>query len=183
MKPATGQTPFLRPHQAAVANNNSYWVADTGNNRIVRVDAAGAVLQNWNNGATIKGPRGIAVDANGDVYVANSGNNRIEKYNPSGTRLAVAARTTAPDKDRSRTRTGCGSWGRARTRSCWWPIAGNNRIVVLKLDGTFVTSFGALGTGNGQFTQPQGVAQNPLNGDLAVADFGNNRLSVWATTP
>jgi DNA-binding beta-propeller fold protein YncE len=55
-------------------------------------------------------------------------------------------------------------------------------------DGTFTTSamtptfssnFGTAGTGNGQFSQPTGIAVNPINGNLVVPDEGNNRVQIF----
>ena len=57
--------------------------------------------------------------------------------------------------------------------------AGNNRILVLSAAGAAIGSFGTAGSGNGQLSQPHGVAVNAATGDVAVADFANNRLSIW----
>jgi DNA-binding beta-propeller fold protein YncE len=181
IKPSGTQTKFLRPHQTAVSPNGTYWVADTGNNRIVRIDAAGTVVQNWNNGNTITAPRGIAVDENGDVYVANSGNYRIEKYSVTGTRLAILA-TNGTGPGQVKNPYGLRIVGTGANALLLVADRGNNRIQVFRLDGTPVTRFGTVGSGNGQLQQPQGVARNPLTGEIAVADFTNNRLSVWSTT-
>jgi DNA-binding beta-propeller fold protein YncE len=51
----------------------------------------------------------------------------------------------------------------------------------MALDGTPLGTFGVPGTGNGQFNSPRGMDRNPLTGEIAVADFMNNRLSIWTT--
>ena len=60
--------------------------------------------------------------------------------------------------------------------------AGNNRVVAMTLTGTAINTFGATGSGNGQFSSPRGMDRNPLTGEIAVADFMNNRLSIWTTS-
>jgi DNA-binding beta-propeller fold protein YncE len=55
----------------------------------------------------------------------------------------------------------------------------NNRIVVMALGGEPITLLGAAGTGDGELQSPRGVAVNPVNGTIAVADFLNNRISLW----
>jgi DNA-binding beta-propeller fold protein YncE len=47
------------------------------------------------------------------------------------------------------------------------------------LTPTFSSNFGSSGTGNGQFSQPTGVAVNPINGNLVVPDEGNNRVQIF----
>jgi DNA-binding beta-propeller fold protein YncE len=57
----------------------------------------------------------------------------------------------------------------------------NNRVDEFDLTATtggFIQSFGTLGTGDGQFQQPYMVAVS-ATGQIAVSDFGNNRVSIW----
>ena len=52
-------------------------------------------------------------------------------------------------------------------------------MIVLDADGDVVQVLGEAGSGNGQLNQPRGVALDPSDGDVAIADFGNDRVSVW----
>ena len=61
----------------------------------------------------------------------------------------------------------------------WVADFGNNRVIVLDADGEVVQILGETGAGAGQLTQPRGVAVDPTDGDVAIADFGNDRVSVW----
>jgi DNA-binding beta-propeller fold protein YncE len=58
----------------------------------------------------------------------------------------------------------------------------NNRVNEYDLSsgGAFVLSFGTVGTGPGQFNSPYMVAVGPT-GQIAVTDFGNNRISLWSS--
>jgi streptogramin lyase len=64
------------------------YVADSGNNRVVKLGTGGRYLGSWGGLGTSPGqfehPQGIAVDGHGNVYVADTGNNRIEKFSQSG---------------------------------------------------------------------------------------------------
>jgi len=42
--------------------------------------------------------------------------------------------------------------------------------------------FGDSGDGDGQFTEPSGVAVNMVTGDILVADANNHRVQVITTT-
>ena len=51
----------------------------------------------------------------------------------------------------------------------------NHRIQRFSATGQFLSTWGALGTGDGQFNSPWGVAVAP-HGTVYVADWGNHRF-------
>jgi hypothetical protein len=63
--------------------------------------------------------------------------------------------------------------------------AGNNRIQEFTANGTFLTSFGLMGPGNGQLVNPQGLAVGG-SGNVYVTDTGNspgpsnNRIEIFS---
>jgi DNA-binding beta-propeller fold protein YncE len=172
---------FLRPHQVAIASDGTYWVADTGNNRIVHIDSAGNVLHNWTGGGQLNQPRGVAVDASGNVYVSSGGNHRVLKFSTTGTLLATLA-TQGNGPTNVQGSYGLRIIGTGANAMLLIADAGNNRVVAMSLTGVAVTTFGAVGSGNGQFSSPRGMDRNPITGEIAVADFLNNRLSIWTTS-
>jgi sugar lactone lactonase YvrE len=91
--PAAGPTPPQQPDAVAVAPNGDVLVADTGNNRIVKMSRSGALLATWGSTGSRPGqfvlPRGLAVDMKGNTYVADQGNNRVQKLDPNGRVIAV----------------------------------------------------------------------------------------------
>jgi sugar lactone lactonase YvrE len=77
---------------AVLVGGSSLWIADTGNNRVLRFDSPLTNKQDadqvfgqpdfTSNGcglgnAGLCAPRGLAIDAHGDLYISDSGNNRI----------------------------------------------------------------------------------------------------------
>ena len=54
----------------------------------------------------------------------------------------------------------------------------NNRVQVFTANGGFLFKFGALGTGNGEFNHPSGVATD-CTGNVYVTDYGNNRVEKF----
>ncbi|HEY6566639.1 MAG TPA: SBBP repeat-containing protein, partial [Actinomycetota bacterium] len=174
-------TTFARPHQAAIASGGDYWIADTGNDRVLRVSPNRTVQQDsttWAQGAQIVSPRGIAVDDDGNVYITTG--SKVLKFSPTGSLLATLA-TAGSGSTQVTT-----PYGLRVVDTDDGPLLlvadrGNARVLVLTLDGDPVDSFGVAGKKKGQLHQPQGVAMNPVNGDVAVADFGNDRVSIWST--
>jgi DNA-binding beta-propeller fold protein YncE len=45
--------------------------------------------------------------------------------------------------------------------------------------GRYFSQFGSGGSGKGQFNNPVGVAVDPSNGDVYVADLGNDRVEKF----
>ncbi len=174
-------TTFARPHQTALAPDGDYWIADTGNDRVLRVSAARTVVQDssgWAQGAQIVAPRGIATDEDGNVYVTTG--SKVLKFSATGTLLATLA--TAGSGSTQVT----GAYGLRVADTDDGPILliadrGNSRVLVLTLDGDPVDAFGVPGSNKGELRLPQGVDMDTASGDIAVADFGNDRLSIWTT--
>jgi DNA-binding beta-propeller fold protein YncE len=55
-----------------------------------------------------------------------------------------------------------------------------DRVLVFSNLGNCVTTFGSLGTGQGQFRGPAGVAIDPTNGDILVAEQIGKRVQVFS---
>jgi tripartite motif-containing protein 71 len=84
----SGTGAFNRPEGVAIGAEGNVLVADTGNDRIVKLSPSGTVLSSWGQtgggNGSFRGPTGIAVDAAGSIYVADTNNNRVQVFDPSG---------------------------------------------------------------------------------------------------
>jgi len=58
---------------------------------------------------------------------------------------------------------------------------GNDRIQVFGPQGRFLRKWGSEGNGDGEFSQPQGLAIDS-EGDVYVSDQGNHRILVFKPT-
>ncbi len=167
---------FLRPHQTAVAADGTYWVADTGNNRVLQLsdngDGTGTILRTI---GSINQPRGVAVDGAGNVYVSTG--SAVRKIAPNGTSTTLV--TAGGGNTQVRSPYGLRIVGSGASAQLLIADRGNHRVLVLTLTGQYVTQLGSSGAGDAQLFQPQGVDRHPTTGQLAVADFGNDRVSVW----
>lgn len=91
-----------RPRAVALDSAGNVYIADTGNQRVRRVDLNGNIATIVGNGGTeflaadsdgssaLSDPRGLAVDGAGNVYIADTGHNRIRKFFPSGAVTTIA---------------------------------------------------------------------------------------------
>ena len=136
------------PYAVAVDGSGSLFIADTGNNRIRRVDAGTGVITtvagNGTGGysgdggpaasATLSEPCGIALDSGGNILIADTGNNRVRRVDASSQIIRT--------------------------------VAGNGILGISGDGGPAVAS---------NLARPYGVALDS-NGDLLIADTGSNRV-------
>jgi len=87
-------TGLSNPYQVAADGFGNVYVADSGNNRVLKVSLSGVVST---VGSGLSAPRGVAVDSYGNVYIADTGNSRIvEVPVGNGTQLAVSSGFSTP---------------------------------------------------------------------------------------
>ncbi|OYD16988.1 hypothetical protein CH330_01200 [candidate division WOR-3 bacterium JGI_Cruoil_03_51_56] len=88
--PGSDSCQFDRPHGICCNPKGDVYIADTGNNRIVRLRYTQGRLH-WVSvlDSCLKAPSDVDLDSRGRVYVADTDNNRIVIYNPNGTIYAV----------------------------------------------------------------------------------------------
>lgn len=109
--PATSATLVFpaNAHIGLVADHDgNVYIADSGNNRVRKVDSAGIITtvagagSLGNSGfagdggpataAMLNSPSGVALDTQGNLYIADTGNGRIRKVDTSGNITTVAGR-------------------------------------------------------------------------------------------
>ena len=83
----TIMTNLNRPSGLVVDNIGNLYIADTGNNRILKRAIDGTITTVTTN---INNPKGLATDKNNNVYVAEYGGHLVLKINPSGNISTIA---------------------------------------------------------------------------------------------
>jgi len=154
------------------------YIADTSNNRIVRVDDMTG--DNWitfgksGTGTNqFQGPYDISVDASGRIYVTDSVNCRIVRIDNMSGKNWTALGACGSGSLQFNNPTGIFV---ASTGKIYVADTGNNRIVqVSDMAGDGWKAFGAAGSGTGQFASPEGVAVDS-SGKIYVADTNNARI-------
>ena len=58
-------------------------------------------------------------------------------------------------------------------------VSSEHKISAFTIDGHFLMEFGQWGSGEGDFSNPTGLAIDESSGDLYVCDWSNARLVVY----
>ena len=173
------------PQGVALDAAGNVYVADTGNNRVLRFEAGvpgtGEILL---FGGEVNAPQGLAIDAMFNLYVADTGNDRVLKIpnanQPTpGATVIVARIGSSANQVRQPQGVAVDNEG-----NLYVADTGNDRVLefVGGVPGTGVV-LATIGSALGQVRGAEGVSVNvfaagPLAGMrvLAVGDTGNNRL-------
>jgi len=188
----------------AVDGNGNLYIADTGNNKIRKVDAvtkqistvagSGGYDYSGDGGsalsAQLRSPSGVAVDDTGHVYIADKYNNRIRKVDTSG-KISTIAGTGGNDYSGDNgpaveaELSNPGGVAVDGNGNLYIADTGNSRIRKIAADGTITTVAGVsdYGTYSGDggpavdadLNGPSALAIDSA-GNLYIADTENSRI-------
>jgi uncharacterized protein (TIGR03437 family) len=198
---------FLNPSSAAMDSAGNFYIADTWNHRIRKIDTSGNVSTFAGNGtpgfsgeggaataAALLLPGGVSVDPFGDILIADTGNNRIRKVSPTGTITTVAglglngfAGDGGAAKNAELSSPGCVRSD--ANGNLYIADTGNDRIRRVNVSGTITTVAGGNGTAYGDggiataasLAGPSCVAIDSV-GNLFIADTYDSTIRVVNTS-
>lgn len=151
----------------AVNASSEIYLAQPGNNRVRRYDTAGTVL------ATTATSASFAVccvsGSSGRVFATAPAGNAAYRLNATSLNTVWTISTGLSNPQ------GICEDSSGNVYIC---NTGNNTIRKYSSTPTFVKSWGAAGTGNGQFSGPTDIFCDPAD-RIYVCDTGNNRIQVF----
>jgi sugar lactone lactonase YvrE len=161
---STGGITLNSPNDVIVDSQGNVYIADTHNNQIVEVTAAGAasIVTFPGLSPALHNPNGVAIDGLGNLYVADSSNSRIVELSEGvASVIATGGLLSYPDGLVVDT-----------AGDLFIADGANNDIVEVPAGGAAAV---LTVTGVGAFAGPQGLAFD-VSGSLYIADGGNNRI-------
>lgn len=189
--PAT-QARFNGPIGVAVDAQGNVFVADTYNDRIRLISpdgqvstVAGVGTQGFadgdRNSSVFDTPCGIVVASGGTIFVADTGNDRVRKITKEGnvSTLEVTVNNEYLSSPIGLTLT--------YDNFLYVTESDRSRVIQIAPDGSAHVIAGtspgfADGSDNTRFNQPTGIAVDPRNGELFVADSANYLIRKLAQT-
>jgi hypothetical protein len=155
------------PRGVALDGNGDLYIADTGNNRVVEINASSMASVINTRLYQLSRPSGIALDANGDLYIADTGNNRILEIAGGGQTAIVNTASYALSGPLSVSVDG--------QNTLYITDTGNNRIIAIPASGVPNALFA------GQLSSPLSLTPG-IDGTAYIAQTGNSVGSATART-
>jgi len=170
------------PRDIAIDANGFLYISDTGNKRIVKYNAEGAMLGAIGGVGDAEGqfqePVGVAVDSDGFIYVADTWNLRIQVFDDklnfvrswpvyAWEGMSVVNKPyLAVDKD-----------GNVYTTD---PEA--YRVIKFDRQGKLISLWGQFGTDLASMNLPTGIKVDEAKGRILVTDSENHRVLAFSTS-
>lgn len=174
-KPAS--LPWEQIAGVAVDGQGRVWTFNRAEPPVQVFSAAGDFLFSWGEGL-FSGPHYLRIDQEGKVWTADYKRHLVRKFEQDGKLLLTIGTPDEAGEDELHL---SGPTDMAISPAGDVFISdgyGNNRIVHFDRDGKFVKTWGTLGVGPGQLSQPHGIAMDS-KGLLYVCERNNGRIQVF----
>lgn len=158
-----GSTPLSGARHPVMDVAGNLYIADSGNNRIVKVAPGGAGTILSTPGFTLDSPTAVAIDGAGNLYIADSGNGRVIELNAQGVASALNTNSLALAANYGVAVDGLGN--------VYTSDATNNRVIEFPNLG----SAHVLSTTGVTLGSAYGVAADG-SGNVYIADESNSRI-------
>lgn len=137
---------FKDPQDIYVAEDDTFYIADSGNNRIIHMNAdkqvLGVIAPEEGEGQ-LSNPKGVFASKSGDVYVADTGNQRVVQFDASGRYVKAFRKPDSALLDQGFTFTPSKLVLDKRGYLFIVSEGAHQGLVQLRPDGTFAGFFGA----------------------------------------
>jgi DNA-binding beta-propeller fold protein YncE len=178
-----GEFDFVRPDglsygDVAFAPDGSFYVVESGNQRVQRFEADRQFVTMWGSRGEGDGefldPIGAAVAPDENVYVIDDERDLVQVFDPDGAFLFAFGDEASGDGQLNDP----GFIDVAPDGTVYVADYGNHRVVRYGPGGEFMAEWGTQGDGPYAFNNPQGIAVG-LDGLVYVGDFRNAQVKVF----
>jgi len=173
---------FRSPSSIRTDQFDNLLVADTGNNRIQKLDSSGRFVMEFGAPGSSEGSVSAPTDCAENalrIYVVDSVNERVLEFDGDGRFVSVCVSSESLSDRFSTFEPRKIAF--SRTGYVFVTDEDADAVVVFSRFWDPVSVVGGFGSGEGRFRQPGGMAVDSRGG-LLVCDTGNDRLQVLSST-
>jgi len=162
----------------AVDSKDRVYVYNRGTHPLVMFDRDGNFLASWGEGSTAD-PHGIFVGPDDGIYLVDRDAHVVQKFSPQGELLLTLGSRCRPSNEAPfshPTNVAVSPSGEIYVTDGY----GNSRVHIFSADGKLLSSFGAPGSGPGEFMVPHGIWVDGT-GRVYVVDRENHRVQIFSS--
>lgn len=162
----------------AIGPNGNIWTFNRGKIPVQVFTPDGNLVKSWGEGGLFKNPHTIRFDSGGNLWIADTGTNTIRKFDLDGKVLLTLGTPNEAGADQTHLNqpndVAVAPNGDVYVSDGY----GNDRVVVFDKSGKYLRSWGKLGNGPGEFSQPHSLVLDS-RGRVYVADRNNDRIQMF----
>jgi DNA-binding beta-propeller fold protein YncE len=175
----SGAGEFLHPHDVAVDPSGNILVADTGNHRIVKLNAKGSYLTEvggfgWDD-RQFNEPSGVSTGTGLEIYVSDQENQRVALYSQH---LKLISIVGGRDVGGALAMGKVGGVATTREGEIYVTDQDLDQVIQVSTFSRTDRSFGGYGYGSGELRAPSAVDVD-MEGRVYVCDTENDRVAVF----
>jgi streptogramin lyase len=162
----------------AIAPDGNVWTFNRGKIPVQVFSPEGKLVKYWGQDGLFKSPHTVRFDKAGNLWMVDTGTQTVRKFTLDGKVLLTIGTPNEPGADETHMNqpndVAVASNGDIYVSDGY----GNDRIVVFDKSGKYLRSWGKLGTGPGEFSQPHSIALDSKD-RVYVADRNNVRIQIF----
>ena len=167
----TGNGQFIRPHDVVFDSSGVVYVLDRSRADVQKFTPGGQFISKFGSEGSDPGefiePYSMLIDPDNSLYIVDKGNDRIQKLTTNGVPLFVVGGFSTPE-DMAIDRDG----------NFYVTDTGADRVVKFDKNFNFISEFGSVGDGPGEFDHPHAIGVDST-GNLYVNDAFSPRIQKF----
>jgi len=162
----------------AIGPDGNVWTFNRGKIPVQVYTQDGRLVKAWGDSTLFRNPHTIRFDSAGNLWIVDTLTQTVRRFSTDGKVLLTIGTPNVAGEDETHmdqpNDVAIAPNGDLYVSDGY----GNNRVVVFDKNGKFLRTWGKLGTGRGEFSQPHSIVLDS-KGRVYVADRNNSRIQVF----
>jgi hypothetical protein len=177
-KPPAGGEWTAAMSSVAIGPDGNVWTFNRGKIPVQVYTQDGRLVKSWGQDGLFKNPHTIRFDVAGNLWIVDTSTQTVRRFTPEGKVLLTVGTPNEAGEDQTHMNqpndVAVAPNGDLYVSDGY----GNNRVIVFDKNGKFLRTWGKLGQGPGEFSQPHSIVLDS-KGRVYVADRNNSRIQVF----